>query len=319
MGSANAMGVAVSSKGRRLAYTEVTSNWEIWRLDLRGSRGPAQTRLIASTRFDGNPQFSPDDERVVFTSARSGRFEIWVADADGQDLLQLTSMARSGSVGSPRWSPDGNRIAFDFLAEGGTRPDIYVVGASGGPPRRVTRSDAPDVRPSWSRDGRWIYFGSHRSGQWQVWKVPADGEDEGNARQVTRNGGYAAIESPDGDHVYFSRRRSVPEDPANAIWRVPVAGGDEEMVIESLLSSDTNWDVTAEGIYFVDRPDTPASREEWVVKLLSFDARRVTEVARLEHAPRLMGPAFSVSSDGRWVLVSQLKEESDLMLVENFR
>jgi serine/threonine protein kinase len=135
VGSANARGVAVSSTGDRLAYTELTSNWEIWRLDLRGSGGATQTRLIASTRFDGNPQLSPDGERVVFTSARSGGFEIWLADADGENLLRLTSLARSGSVGSPRWSPDGKSVAFDFLAEGDTRPNIYVVGASGGPPR----------------------------------------------------------------------------------------------------------------------------------------------------------------------------------------
>jgi hypothetical protein len=137
--------------------------------------------------------------------------------------------------------------------------------------------------------------------------------------QVTRGGGYSSIESLDGEYVYFARRRSVPQDPENAIWRIPVEGGDEEVVIESVPSSDTNWDVTAEGIYFVDRHEASTPQEHWVVNLFRFDRRRISEVATLRYPPRLDGPALSVSSDGRWVLVSQMQEESDLMLVENFR
>jgi Tol biopolymer transport system component len=318
VGSVNAMGVAMSAEGHRLAYTQQTSDWDIWRLDSRRSTRD-EARFIASTRFDGNAQFSPDGHRVVFTSARSGGFEIWVADSEGGNLLRLTSLGKAGSVGSPRWSPDGESIAFDFLAEGDTGADILVVNASGGPTRRVTTAPSPDTRPSWSRDGRWIYFASHRSGQWQVWKVPSEGEEEASARQVTRGGGYSSIESPDGEHLYFSRRRSVPQDPENAIWRIPVEGGDEEVVIESVASSDTNWDVTTEGIYFVDRHEASTSQAHWVVNFLRFDQRRSREVATLRYPPRLDGPALSVSSDGRWILVSQMQEESDLMLVENFR
>ena len=319
VGSANALGVAVSGKGNRLAYTLQTDDWDVWRVDLRGSTPEAQTRFIASTRFDGNAQYSPDGEQVVFTSARSGGFEIWVADSGGDNLRRLTFLGKAGSVGSPRWSPDGKSIAFDHLAEGDTGADILVVSASGGPPRRVTTSPSPDVRPSWSRDGRSIYFASHRSGEWQVWKVPLEGETASRARQVTRGGGYSSIESLDGKHLYFARRHSVPEDPENAIWRVLVDGGNEEVVVESLLSSDTNWEVTAEGIYFVDRPRGSVSPGPWVVHFLNFDQRRVNEVSTLRYPPRLAGPALGVSSDGRWMLVSQLQAESDLMLVENFR
>ena len=86
--------------------------------------------------------------------------------------------------------------------------DIYVISASGGTPRQVTTSPAIDAVASWSIDGRFIYFGSNRDGQVQVWKVPSSGEEPGNARQVTRGGGFAAIESTDGRHVYFTKRTS---------------------------------------------------------------------------------------------------------------
>ena len=139
-----------------------------------------------------------------------------------------------------------------------------------------------------------------------------------SARQVTRRGGFAPTESIDGRYVYFTARRSGEPDPDNAIWRIPVEGGDEEVVIESLRSSWGNWDLTAEGIYFVDqKPSSSGAR--WVVRFLGFGERRATEVARLRYPPLSLGPALSVSSDGRWILSTQGQGESDLMLVENFR
>jgi Tol biopolymer transport system component len=244
--------------------------------------------------------------------------EIWVVDGQGRRPLKLTSLGRDGDAACPRWSPDGKWIAFDFTAKGGNNVDIYVISAAGGTPKRLTTSPAIDSLASWSRDGRFIYFGSNRNDSWQVWKVPSGGEEPGHARQVTRGGGFAAIESTNGRHVYFTKRPSGTPDPRNALWRIPVEGGDEEVVIERFRSSHGNWDLTAKGLYFVDEEHS-SSGTSWVVRLQEFDRRHATEVARLRHPPFLGGPAVSVSSDGRWMLSTQRREESDLMLVENFR
>jgi len=320
-GSENAGDVAVSTDGHRLVYSQGTIDWDIWRLDLRrrAATGDAQTPFIASTKIDANPQFSPDGGRVAFTSHRSGQPEIWVVDGQGRDPRQLTFFGRKGSIGAPRWSPDGNTIAFDFGAEDGNNVDIYVISALGGPgpPRRVTTSPAIDAMPSWSKDGRFIYFGSRRDGQWQVWKVPSSGEEAGNARQVTRGGGFAAIESKDGRHVYFTRKMSWFE-LQNSLWRIPVEGGDEEVVVEGYRSCVGSWDLTDEGLYFVDQ-ESSSSGTSWVVRFQGFGRRHATEVARLRHPPYLGGPAVSVSSDGRWMLSTQSQGGSDLMLVETFR
>jgi Tol biopolymer transport system component len=319
-GSVGAVDVAVSRDGHRLVYSQGKLDWDIWRLDLRrrGSPGAVQTRFVASTKVDANPQFSPDGKRVAFTSDRSGHPEIWVADAHGGHPLRLTSLGRNGHAASPRWSPDGKTIAVDSTGEAGDNVDIYTISASGGPLRRITTSPSIEATPSWSRDGRWIYFGSHRDGQWQVWKVPSTGEDGGNARQVTRRGGAGPIESTDGRHVYFTRRLSGTLDPQSSLWRIPVEGGDEEVVVESFRSSSFSWDLTAQGIYFIDqRPST--SGMQWVVRFLAFGRQQPTELARLRQPPFLGGPAVSVSSDGRFLLSTQSQGESDLMLVDGFR
>ncbi len=320
-GTLGAVDAAVSSGGHGLVFTRATKDSGIWRIDVQrpGSTGVRQTRLMASSAPDWNPSFSPDGERVAFASARSGGVEIWVADADGGGLLRLTALGKDGVAACPRWSPDGESIAFESGAVGSANRDVYVVSAFGGAPRRVTTSASLDITPSWSRDGRFIYFGSNRSGQWQVWKVESDGEERGSARQVTRRGGFAPTESLDGRHVYYCENRSGTIAPDNALWRVPVAGGEEELVVSSLRSSYGNWDVTAQGLYFVDRKRSSAGVEEWVVQFLAFGRQRATEVARLERPPFLAGPALSVSSDGRRILSAQVQDESDLMLVEGFR
>src|SRR6516225_7279261 len=154
-------------------------------------QSPPPTKLIASTEFDGSQQFSPDGKRIVFASSRSGSVEIWVCDSDGSNPWQLTFVGGRGA-GTPRWSPDSRQVAFDAGPEG--NGDIFVVSVEGGRPRRLTTDASNDVVPSWSRDGKWVYFASDRTGAWQTWKMPAEG---GQAVQVTKHGGFTAFESMD--------------------------------------------------------------------------------------------------------------------------
>src|SRR5262249_7272027 len=147
----------------------------IWHLPLSAtitSPGPSSP-LLASTRVDQNPKYSPDGKHIVFNSCRTGPCGIWVSDADGSNVVELF-VQQDKFCGSPSWSPDGKRVAFDSNLAGNI--DIYVIPATGGgKPVRLTSDPADDNVPSWSRDGNWVYFTSMRSGQRQVWKTPAGG------------------------------------------------------------------------------------------------------------------------------------------------
>jgi Tol biopolymer transport system component len=284
---------SVSWRANRLVYGQSIEDSNVWRIDLQHRSEPA-TPLLASTRADLNPSYSPDGRRIAFGSGRSGNLEVWISDADGSNAFQLVHMGRSGS---PRWSPDGQRIAFDSNVTGNWQ--IYTVSARGGQPERLTHSPASDYRPSWSDDGKWIYFGSNRSGSVQVMKMPAGG---GPAQQVTRDGGHTAFESADGKTIYYTKDDAV----VSSLRKAPADGGEEIEVAPSVNFGQ--FAVAASGAYFVSWPR---------LQYLDFSTGKTKTILTLQKQTEL---GVSVSPDGRWLLYSQIDQGgSDLMLVDNFR
>jgi Tol biopolymer transport system component/serine/threonine protein kinase len=305
VGQAGAIEPSLSRDGHRLAYTLHSSNTNVWRYQIHPAsrRNALPARLIASTRGNQGPQFSPDGKRIVFASDRSGSNEIWVCDSDGSNPRQLTSFG-TAQAGTPRWSPDSRQIAFDFDMEG--HGAIYAVSAEGGRPHRLTMGTSNNYVPSWSRDGKWICFASDRTGAWQTWKMPAEG---GQAVQVTKKGGFAAFESPDGKTLYYAKGLDAP-----GLWKLPLQGGEETPVLEQLGAGYWGyWAVVQDGIYFYD-VNTKA------IEFFSFATHKITEIAKPEKAPATFNPGLAVSPDGRWLLYAQIDEDtSHIMLVENFR
>jgi serine/threonine protein kinase len=321
----------------RLVYTQVRNDYNVWRLDLRDSgltdrnavadRNSVGEPLIVSAELNISPDFSPDGRQIAFVSDRSGNKEIWLCDNDGSSPWQLTYLGadfREGSVslysdGSPRWSPDGSQIAFHVASESKHR--IYVVGAHGGSPRPVSPEAFDAWRPSWSRDGRWLYFSSNRSGTVNLWKTPADGSE--GAVQVTRDAGVDARESPDGKLLYFlDKGGNLYGDRAatgSTLWRMPVAGGPKVAVLEGV--QPMRWAMVDKGIYFLDnRSEVPGKPDSKVIKFFRFEGHRIEQIGIIEPYVDSYAGSLSVSPDNRWIVWPQLDhDESDLMLVNNFR
>jgi Tol biopolymer transport system component/predicted Ser/Thr protein kinase len=297
----------ISWSRSRLVYSWGYSDSNIWRLDLAGpTQAASRSALISSSRQDVWSAYSPDGKRIAFASDRSGSMEIWTCHSDGSNLIQLTSVG--GLVGNPRWSPDGKFIVFDSRRAG--QADIFVIGAEGGNPQRLTTDPSSDTQASWSHDGRWIYFASLRTGQYQVWKMPwtPGSAREGEAVQVTKKGGYVALESPDGRFIYYANRRDNP-----GLWRVPAQGGEEIEILPALHYSKS-FSVAERGIYFV--PPRKAG-EKHSIQFLEFATGKTFPVAIID---KPVGDRLAISPDGRSLLYEQVDQQGrDLMLVENFR
>jgi Tol biopolymer transport system component/DNA-binding winged helix-turn-helix (wHTH) protein len=298
----------LSPNGRRVAFDrfEGTNPPSIWRSELSGPGGRvlSQTKIIASALYDGQPQLSPDQTKIVFSSSRSGESEIWTSDADGSNPVQLTSFGGE-LAGTPRWSPDGKWVVFDRRP--GKHSQIYVIDPDGRNMHAITSGEYEDSVPSWSRDGQWIYFGSMRTAEWQIWKQKPGG---GGPVQVTQHGGFTAFESYDGKTVYYSKR------DGEGIWSIPVGGGAETRVTAAPRLGDWgNWAVSETGLYFLDDDIMPRP----TIEFYNFDTRKLTPVIQLEQSGRAWDPGLDASRDGRIVLFVMWEPQASIAMVEDFQ
>jgi eukaryotic-like serine/threonine-protein kinase len=292
--------VAISRTGARLAYS--TWNWDVdlWKLE----NGVASRSSLSSTLPDFNPQFSPDGLKVAFTSSRSGSAQVWVANRDGSNPLKLTDSLYGGT---PRWSPDGKRIVFDNLLANGQR-DIYVVDSSGGQPKPVVEHPAIDRVPSFSRDGKWIYFSSNRDERDEIYRVPAGG---GDAVRVTDNGGYTAFESVDGRSIYYTKNGSN----FGPLFVRALDGGPEQKVLDEVCVR--GFAVTERGVYYIG---SDSDRKAFEVRLLNPVTRKSTVVGKIKLEVGFSAIGLTVSPNGKTILYSTtIYNGADLMLVEGFR
>jgi TolB protein len=98
------------------------------------------------TSFELEPAWSPDGTRIAFVSDRYGDYEIFLFNADGSGISQLTS--NNGISSQPAWSPKGDRIAFTSNRSGDS--EIWIMNADGSNPQQVTFSEGYDGAPIWS-------------------------------------------------------------------------------------------------------------------------------------------------------------------------
>jgi Tol biopolymer transport system component len=203
------------------------------------------TRLQTST-----PAWSPDARHIAFTRNEDvGEYttfsddDVFVMDADGDNVRQLTRERDGRHAGRPTWSPDGRQIAYiDGESVPSSQPSrpggLFVMDANGENGRRLTRGD--DTDPAWSPDGRAIAFAhchyvvSPPSCSLDIYVVNASG---GVPRRLTRTAGVfeaAPSWSPDGSRIAFARWTiaDLLLDGAAGIYVMNRDGSGERLVLE---------------------------------------------------------------------------------------
>jgi dipeptidyl aminopeptidase/acylaminoacyl peptidase len=203
---------------------------------------------------------SPDGKQIAFSWNLSGRWEIYLLPLDcrntesgnsleGSSLRQITS--GPGAKCAPRWSPDGNQIAYVLDLDGGELYDIFVYDIITGEHQNLTPDTDDAIQPGvcWSPDGQWIAFASDRSGCFNTYIMPASG---GEAQEVLALDfpDWEVRWSPDGQWLSVVAE-TKGQDYGTFI--VPLGAGEAIQVREGdkpICAKDARWSPDSQRVAF---------------------------------------------------------------------
>jgi Tol biopolymer transport system component/DNA-binding winged helix-turn-helix (wHTH) protein len=292
----------VSRARTRIAFSHSRPDGNVWKYAIsRGNGASEPVKIIASSRQQTNVSFSPDGSRIAFNSDRTGFWEVFVSDANGANVVQLTSMKNASS---PSWSPDGGQIAFDNHR--GKNGQIFTISSDGGVPQAITDGKTNDTFPTWSRDGSSIYFNSTRTGRSELWKIRLA---DRSVTQITRQGlDFGGIETPEGDALLIHR--------GDSLLRVSLDGSTEQLLLKrSRLCERRGIEIIGRHIYYVDC----LNLKEPVIRMLNLDTGQSIEVLKPPPARSRMqfGKMLAVSPrEDSLLVVSRERVASDIMILD---
>jgi Tol biopolymer transport system component len=161
------------------------------------------TRLTFDPGADRHPIWTPDGERVVFSSDRDGVLNIYERAADGTGQAQR--LTTSDTEQWPQsWSADGQSlVVMDFGAGGAASLQIVSLGAESRTDGLI-QTEFDEYYAEVSPDGRWIAYVSNESGQVEVYVRPFPNVDDGRW-QISRDGGFSPVWAPTGQELFFRR------------------------------------------------------------------------------------------------------------------
>ncbi|AMY09411.1 Transcriptional regulatory protein YycF [Luteitalea pratensis] len=294
---------ASSAARNRVVFAQDRVDFDI----LRFVPPDGETPVVASSGADYGPSFSPDGRRIAFESSRSGEAEeIWLADPDGSNMVQLTG----GPVdwrdeprwrGSPVWSPDGSRIVFASRGDGGN-PDLWTVDVDGGSLKRLTNDPLHDGPMTWSRDGRWLYYRQDRSDGRDIMRIAATGSVP---ERITRDGALYPVISPDGKTLFYSKT-----DRSSPLFAMPI-GGVERQIVDCVRPRAIT--VTTSGLYYLG-----CGTDRVSLYRRDLATGNTQALGTVKAAGCCMG--LTVSADGRTILFARtVAVGADLLLFEDFK
>jgi Tol biopolymer transport system component len=180
-----------------------------------------------------------------------------------------------------------------------------MMDAVGGRPRRITPEPSDENIPSWSRDGKWIYFQSNRTGRHEIWRVPFAG---GAAEQVTKEGGITAFESADGATLFYTKANSSP------LFAKPLSGGAERQL--PIWASERAFVPVDDGIYYIYYIGRRSDNGQHPLQFFQFSSQTSRVLTNIDGTINL---GLSVSPDRTAILFSKtVKFGANLMMIENF-
>ncbi|MDH5599392.1 MAG: hypothetical protein OEY34_09715, partial [Cyclobacteriaceae bacterium] len=201
----------------------IYASYDIFVADLEGN---IIRQLTDTEGYDAEPTVSPNGDKIVFTSTRSGDLELWTMNIDGSDQKQITHLP--GYDGGAFFSPDGTKLVFrasrpqgeqlkeykELLLKGLVAPtnmEIFTCNLDGSDLKQITNLGKANWAPFYHPSGEKIIFSSNHHGsrgfQFNLFMINTDGT---GLNQITFDPVFDSFPmfSPDGKHLIFSSNRN---------------------------------------------------------------------------------------------------------------
>ena len=202
----------------------IYEDFDIFKADLEGN---ITEQLTDHPGYDAEATISPDGQKIVFTSTRSGDLELWTMDIDGSNIQQVTDGL--GYDGGAFFSPDSKQLIFrasrpktdeevktykELLAQGLVQPtnmELYVCNVDGSELRQITDLGGANWAPYFHPSGEKILFSTnHHTESGRVFNIFSINVDGTGLKQITFDKTFDAFPmfSPDGKMLVFSSNRN---------------------------------------------------------------------------------------------------------------
>lgn len=253
----------------------MTHDWEIYRLD-----GPDLftdvSQGVTTDWDDIEPSRSPDSQWAVFTSNRTGNWELFLARTDGTEVHQLTFNAQARDV-DPVWGT-GDLIAFETTRDGNW--EIYLFDLISGLDTRLTDDPGSDLNAFWMPDGQSVVFESDRSGGWQLYRADILTKEVTLLSDGTADDRDPNV-SPDGELIAFnSMRNGEPE----ALYLMNADGSDVRRFTEpGERVTSAAW--SPNGAMIAYESDLDGDLDIYVYQLATGLTRQETDNEVADYAP----------------------------------
>ncbi|NCO22549.1 MAG: Tol-Pal system protein TolB [Rhodobacterales bacterium] len=221
-----------SPAGERILYTSYETGFpQIYQLDVGSVSRVALPVPADSMTFA--PRYAPDGQTVVFSASQGGNTDIYRLRPGGApERLTNTPSIETG----PSYAPDGSQIVFESDRSG--TPQLYIMGANGGEPTRISFGAGRYGTPVWSPRGDLIAFTKQNAGRFHIGVMRTDGSEE---RLLTASFlDEGPTWAPNGRVLMFMRETQGAEGQS-ALYSVDISGRNLKKVPIDGAASDPAW------------------------------------------------------------------------------
>jgi Tol biopolymer transport system component/DNA-binding winged helix-turn-helix (wHTH) protein len=255
--------LAVSSDGRRLAFTAKSQQIRNWLFPFDANKGRITDKgqpITAAGRNAFLPNLSRDGKHVAFCVRRGGIYELWEKSLlDGREAPIIAD--EHSRVGAQLWSPDGMQLVYSRQKSSEATPHQLMIWSSQSHSEEplTTLSDTTQRYVyDWSSDGAWLLVSQNTpDSKEEVWLLPvaAAPHAETAARKIISDPKYDLYQphfSPNGRWIVFEATGNSPTIAESALYVVPAAGGAWTRITDGKHWDDKpRWSPDGKTIYFV--------------------------------------------------------------------